>query len=594
VSSMLSPKHARWATVVLLLLLLVPLIDVLPSNMRRLTTAYLVVVLFAVVLLVVTWRMPGERLQKWTGRFNGLCGGPWRGLFFIAGIIGLVILINRVLAERYIRLDIAQSFSVLVGLWGVGLVLIASSRVAPVSGPDETQRVLVAGLSLPLARTRDLAIGLTISLVTLLLGAVLFEVALRTQRGLMPKAAWSYISRRGWLGYSVKIAKGMVYDRPAVLGHVMRPNGPEQMLTIDNMNDPALLNAQDYTAPDWPRETVQMPNFFSDEFGFHNRTPLKEHYDIVITGDSFTQRSAPVIWPEVLEERTGLSVYNLGMSVWSTQAEVAAVRKYGFARTPQWVVLLYFEGNDLQEAHEYQQVLESGLSERVYEWRENGWVGDLLLFACVKHYWNKANLLPAASSANAKTSSSSREYAYPVTAVTENGNLSLLFHSLGVLALDRASIESSGNLPLVEHSLLGLRDDCRARGIRFLLVYAPMEAHVYYHLVEDQEQRARIMKVHPSAALGADGFIHWQWPSRVNQAAFEAHMDDQRDVLRDFAQANDIEFLDLVPVMQAAAAQGENLYWYADTHWRDAGHRVAGETIADYVMTAQESIYAVE
>ena len=87
-----------------------------------------------------------------------------------------------------------------------------------------------------------------------------------------------------------------------------------------------------------------------DEFGFHNRTPLKDHYDIVIAGDSFTQQSAPVIWPEVLEERSGLSVYNLGMVVWSTQAEAAAVRKYGFARTPQWVVLMYFEGNDLQSA----------------------------------------------------------------------------------------------------------------------------------------------------------------------------------------------------------------------------------------------------
>ena len=71
----------------------------------------------------------------------------------------------------------------------------------------------------------------------------------------------------------------------------------------------------------------------------------------------------------------------------------------------------------------------------------------------------------------------------------------------------------------------------------------------------------------------------------VDQTAFETHMDDQRDVLRDFAEANGIEFLDLLPVMQAAAAQGENLYWYADTHWREAGQRIAGETIADYIMS---------
>jgi hypothetical protein len=50
-----------------------------------------------------------------------------------------------------------------------------------------------------------------------------------------------------------------------------------------------------------------------------------------------------------------------------------------------------------------------------------------------------------------------------------------------------------------------------------------------------------------------------------------------------WCQAQGIATLDLTPVFQEHAAQGEQLYFRFDAHWNNAGHTLAAQTIQQYL-----------
>ncbi len=53
--------------------------------------------------------------------------------------------------------------------------------------------------------------------------------------------------------------------------------------------------------------------------------------------------------------------------------------------------------------------------------------------------------------------------------------------------------------------------------------------------------------------------------------------------IRKYCEARDIHFLDLLPVLRAAEAEGRT-YHLADTHWNAHGNRVVGKALANYLV----------
>ncbi|NIN67166.1 MAG: hypothetical protein GTO63_21205, partial [Anaerolineae bacterium] len=88
--------------------------------------------------------------------------------------------------------------------------------------------------------------------------------------------------------------------------------------------------------------------FVTDASGYPNRPPVQEQYEIVVTGDSFTvPGSVESPWPALLEQISGKNVLNLAMPGYSPRPEAEAVKLFGLGKRPNWVIVGYFEGNDL-------------------------------------------------------------------------------------------------------------------------------------------------------------------------------------------------------------------------------------------------------
>ena len=58
----------------------------------------------------------------------------------------------------------------------------------------------------------------------------------------------------------------------------------------------------------------------------NNATPWLDHYDVVVSGDSFTRPWSEEWWIDLLRTDYALNVLNLGMDGWGTLAEIHKLR----------------------------------------------------------------------------------------------------------------------------------------------------------------------------------------------------------------------------------------------------------------------------
>jgi lysophospholipase L1-like esterase len=57
----------------------------------------------------------------------------------------------------------------------------------------------------------------------------------------------------------------------------------------------------------------------------------------------------------------------------------------------------------------------------------------------------------------------------------------------------------------------------------------------------------------------------------------------QNDLMREFCASAGIQFLDLTPALEQAAASGRAVYFADDAHWNAAGHEIAAEELAKFL-----------
>jgi hypothetical protein len=113
---------------------------------------------------------------------------------------------------------------------------------------------------------------------------------------------------------------------------------------------------KDYPEPGIVK-TVRM-----DDTGFCNPDPRAYDaptFDVIAVGDSFTFCTSVEprdTWPIVFAELSGLSTYNLGLPGRGLYEYVQALKRFGLPKSPKWVVLNVYEGNDLRDAVRYHAV----------------------------------------------------------------------------------------------------------------------------------------------------------------------------------------------------------------------------------------------
>lgn len=373
------------------------------------------------------------------------------------------------------------------------------------------------------------------------------------------------------------------YDKPIRIAYRYEPG-----LKIKGYWDPAdpyLSDVGPETRPS-DRSDAFWFTLETDEMGFPNaETEWQDAYDIIVTGDSFTIRTAPRTWIELLAEQMGRSVLTLGAPSWTTLNEVEAVKQYGLDKQPDWVVVMYFEGNDLINAQQYLEKQASGLDWREYDMQDVAWYRRSVVYHMLR-YWLRG-LMGTAVSATV----SEPHYRYPVTASTEAGAIPTVLKDVHLLPLsaDYDTIARSDEFAAIQAALLEIQTLAEAQGARLLVVYVPSKEHVYWSRIWDPIDVNNILErtVTVSLSEGNHGHLVWQ-PPYLSYAEFNAHHGDQQRVLEDFARAHDIELLNLTPILWAQTiAQGE-LYHYADPHWNQAGNQLVADIIQDYIEAAEQ------
>ena len=305
-------------------------------------------------------------------------------------------------------------------------------------------------------------------------------------------------------------------------------------------------------------------HFVTDGNGFRNATPRQATYDIVALGDSFTvgaNVAAP--WPQELAETTELEVLNLGEPGAGPQQELAILRQYGLDARPQWVVLAYFEGNDLYDAGGFEQA------------------NPFLVARAARYFWLQVVDFGAAGGSDAMEVALAAREQYPVIITINGRELETAFFTAYIswLSVSRAVIESSRNYQLTTDAILEMRALSEAAEARFLLVYVPVKAHVYLPHIGDPAILEQIFADVPKLAVAQDGYLQFT-DTFVTADQTLQHLDDQANLMAEFAVSHDISYLNLTLAFQQAAAEGEELYYPYDTHWNQQGHELAAQTIA--------------
>jgi GDSL-like Lipase/Acylhydrolase family len=302
-----------------------------------------------------------------------------------------------------------------------------------------------------------------------------------------------------------------------------------------------------------------------DADGFRVPARPSDRYRVIALGDSYTEAANVASpWPDVLAARSGLAVRNLGFRGYGPVEELRVFRDYGATAHPQLVIVGFFEGNDLYDE----------ISAR--------WRGPFLLPSLARQ-----SFAPFDPNARVWETTNTGPFQFPVRLSLAGTlyNVAFLDSYLWWLNGDYADYAQSDNMAALRATWRELR---AAAGPACLVVaYLPSAPHIYAPYVVPDD-RARLMSTMNRLSLAKPGAL---LETSANDRTFEAVMarlDNQRDAIARLAAELKLPFVDLVPAFKSAAVRGEYLYYAYDTHWNQAGHSLAGQTLADFLAQHPE------
>jgi len=414
-----------------------------------------------------------------------------------------------------------------------------------------------------IARLAALVIGVALALVVA-------EAVLRRAPALIPLPVFQSLPGGG------RYLQPLVFDQPVELGFRYLPY---QSVTFSfSPDDPTILGerqAAQVALRDGAR-TLRL-RFQTDADGFLNRPDGQSSHAVVITGDSFLGLSAEEHWQDWLTKYTGSRALNLAIPGWGPQAEAAALRRFGLGEQPKELVLAFFEGNDLWDAWQYELHRVSGQSWIAHDLEGTTTIDQVVLPKLLRWYADQFD--------RRWRGDGGKVYRYPLNARISGLNLALVFADQHVarLTTPRADIEAAVNFKLTAAALREARDLAQAGGARFTLAFLPSKERVHLPLLrQSPELVERALAGVFTVAIGPDGTLDATATPADAETLF-AHIDDQANAMADFARREDIAFLDLTPAFREAAARGEPMFNYADTHWNAEGHKLAAKVLGEYL-----------
>ena len=294
-------------------------------------------------------------------------------------------------------------------------------------------------------------------------------------------------------------------------------------------------------------------SYVRDGHGFRNPEPWADDVDLVILGDSFVAAEsvqAP-FWHDASETMLALGLPGSG-----TMEQALLLNVFGLPRNPELVALAFFAGNDMTDNLVFSELRAQGLTfaDQVYRNRSP------LEFLVTVHI---------ALYIRDRVIASTQACHYPqVAQTTPPMPVSFFDEMLPMLAIDRDSLRKSKMFEATKIALIEMANALRENGARFLLMYIPQKAEVFWEYLDSEAKQQIVNALRKQNAA-------------VTVGSIDNNLSAQADLIRDMATANGIDYIDLTPALRSAIESGSSPYFFADTHWNQHGHNIARQALRD-------------
>lgn len=302
-----------------------------------------------------------------------------------------------------------------------------------------------------------------------------------------------------------------------------------------------------------------------DKDSFRVPAQPADHYPIAAFGDSFTEgTNVPLPWPDKLAEILHVPVRNYGYRGYGPREEAAVVTEFAPQEPRTWILYAFFSGNDLGDISRAELETARSPFDRLPQLVQQS--GDQV--------------------ATQTAASATTHYDFPMPVII-GGNyyeMAFLTYYLWRQPAPAEGYAASSTFHLFSDALDAMaaalpENTCRA------LIFIPTKEQLYYPYIYDSERQWLRLNAFEQY-LDSSNRLQMR-PITIDpaqEAAFIAHLGDQRDAVRQLVTSKpDWHFIDLLPVFQEQVVEGKLLYYPYDTHWNQAGHTLAAQTIATYI-----------
>ncbi|MBE7560142.1 hypothetical protein HS125_14855 [bacterium] len=327
---------------------------------------------------------------------------------------------------------------------------------------------------------------------------------------------------------------------------------------------------------DWELENLDRtpsPELVLDARGFRGLSGRGDRR-LLFLGDSFVDNwRYPLAdnWCNRVGAALARQVVVMGVGGYGVPQEAIALHQHFSAYRPHGVLHCIFTGNDIYDAQVFTAWRASGLPLWQWEIRDSRPLerSPTLAYAAAlfSPFWQRRHEERAA---RWKT-----DNLQPFRGVIGGASMTLAFHPIYLrnVAASSAEIMAQPGWPPTVAGLVACRRLCEKHGARYGLVILPSKADVYLPHILDQVDGLALLRA-AEAPPYTPGHAH-----RFKEAV-KSHRNGTAAAVAAWAKEAGVPVYDLSPAFFAAADEGKQTYLSFDTHWNDAGHRLAAETLA--------------
>jgi len=317
---------------------------------------------------------------------------------------------------------------------------------------------------------------------------------------------------------------------------------------------------------------------YIDRNGFPNRL-IPEKADIVVLGDSFVevvQVPWDQRWVSILQEMSGLSVYNLGHGGYCPSQEVQLYDRYGDIKGVRLVILCVNGINDMDDERNYSHFLESGLGPREWALKKARRYHPPQTFGFIQaaqRWWKDHH----------PRSTMDNELEPIMVTNTTPSTVVAYYPPYQLRAWQLVYLEPGENpgVASIKSNIIKLSQLCEAQGRRVVVVYLPLKQTIHPPDPDDQQPWIEFLKrtlpwVVPEGwddeKIAAAGRLLLEGDRRL-----EAHLSSVCDSLG-------ISFHSTIPALERYVQTSRSLaYFRFDTHWNTNGNEAVGKDMAAWI-----------